>query len=114
MLTIYRLTSTARLSRPYRPGCLQTAYVLIRPRRSSSGSVPVGSSLRLTLGSLSPNTRISPSRPLSVTYICPAYKSLPQLLIPTSATQGGIPLLLSSCCLVYPCSRLYGISPRLL
>ena len=48
------------------------------------------------------------------TYICPAYKSpLPQLLLPTSATEGGIPLPLSSCCL-YPCSCLCGISPRLL
>src|SRR6218665_3049811 len=47
-------------------------------------------------------------------YICPAYKSpLPQLLLPTSKTQGGIPLHLSSCCLC-PCSRLCGISPRLL
>src|SRR6218665_818951 len=47
-------------------------------------------------------------------YICPAYKShLPQLLLPTSETQGGIPLPLSICCLC-PCSRLCGISPRLL
>src|SRR6218665_3376011 len=80
------------------------------------------SAIRLALGSLPLNTRISPSCPLSVTwgdprpgaYICPAYKSpLPQLLLPTSATQGGIPLPFSSCCL-YHCSCLCGISPRLL
>src|SRR6218665_2651665 len=44
------------------------------------------------------------SDPRPEAYICPAYKSpLPQLLLPTSATQGGIPLPLSSCCL-YPYS----------
>src|SRR6218665_2910798 len=47
-------------------------------------------------------------------YICPAFKSpLPQLLLPTSATQGGIPLPLFTCCL-YPCSRLCGISPQMM
>jgi len=44
---------------------------LTRPRRSSSGSVPVSSWLRLTLGSLPLNTRTSPSRPLSVTWEWP-------------------------------------------
>src|SRR6218665_2994795 len=61
-------TISQAISRPCRPGCRQTAYVLIRPRRSLTGSVSVSSSLRLTLGSLPLNTRISPSRPLSVTW----------------------------------------------